>query len=91
MAPFTSCQTRTRDGLAAARARGRTGGQKAKLAPRQAKIAQDMYEELGPGRQPMALQVVRAGERYVARSAATSPSDCRATIAGAAARWSPCA
>jgi DNA invertase Pin-like site-specific DNA recombinase len=39
---------RTRDGLAAARARGRTGGQKAKLTPRQAKIAQDMYEELGP-------------------------------------------
>ena len=27
---------RTRDGLAAARARGRTGGQKAKLTPRQA-------------------------------------------------------
>jgi DNA invertase Pin-like site-specific DNA recombinase len=39
---------RTRDGLAAARARGRTGGQKAKLTPRQAKIAQDMYEELDP-------------------------------------------
>ena len=38
---------RTRDGLAAARARGRTGGQKAKLTPRQAKIAQDMYEEMG--------------------------------------------
>ena len=38
---------RTRDGLAAARARGRTGGQKAKLTPRQAKLAQDMYEELG--------------------------------------------
>jgi DNA invertase Pin-like site-specific DNA recombinase len=38
---------RTRDGLAAARARGRTGGQKAKLTPRQAKIAKDMYEELG--------------------------------------------
>ena len=39
---------RTRDGLAAARARGRTGGQKAKLTSRQAKIAQDMCEELGP-------------------------------------------
>ena len=37
---------RTRDGLAAARARDRTGGQKAKLTPRQAKLAQDMYEEL---------------------------------------------
>jgi DNA invertase Pin-like site-specific DNA recombinase len=36
---------RTRDGLAAARTRGRTGGQKAKLTPRQAKIA--MYDELG--------------------------------------------
>lgn len=39
---------RTRDGLAAARARGRTGGQKPKLTPRQARIAQDMYDELGP-------------------------------------------
>jgi len=39
---------RTRDGLDAARARGRTGGQKPKLTPRQAKIAQDMYDALGP-------------------------------------------
>jgi len=39
---------RTLDGLAAARARGRTGGQKAKLTTRQAKIARDMYEETGP-------------------------------------------
>jgi DNA invertase Pin-like site-specific DNA recombinase len=41
---------RTLDGLAAARARGRTGGQKPKLTPRQAKIAQQMYEETGPDR-----------------------------------------
>ena len=39
---------RTHDGLAAARTRGRTGGQKPKLTPRQAKIAQQMYEETGP-------------------------------------------
>jgi DNA invertase Pin-like site-specific DNA recombinase len=39
---------RTIDGLAAARARGRTGGQKPKLTPRQARIAQEMYEETGP-------------------------------------------
>jgi DNA invertase Pin-like site-specific DNA recombinase len=39
---------RTLDGLAAARARGRTGGQKPKLTARQAKIAQEMYEETGP-------------------------------------------
>lgn len=38
---------RTRDGLEAARARGRTGGQKPKLTARQAKIAQDMYDEKG--------------------------------------------
>jgi DNA invertase Pin-like site-specific DNA recombinase len=38
---------RTRDGLDAARARGRTGGQKPKLTPRQATIAQAMYDELG--------------------------------------------
>ena len=36
---------RTRDGLAAARARGRTGGQKPKLGPRQVRLARDMYEE----------------------------------------------
>jgi DNA invertase Pin-like site-specific DNA recombinase len=39
---------RTMDGLAAARARGRTGGQKPKLTPRQACIARQMYEEAGP-------------------------------------------
>jgi DNA invertase Pin-like site-specific DNA recombinase len=33
---------RTRDGLAAARTRGRTGGQKPKLTARQATIAQAM-------------------------------------------------
>ena len=38
---------RTMDGLAAARARGRTGGQKAKLGPRQARLAQAMYDETG--------------------------------------------
>ena len=39
---------RTRDGLEAARARGRTGGQRRKLTARQAKIAQDMYDKTGP-------------------------------------------
>jgi DNA invertase Pin-like site-specific DNA recombinase len=39
---------RTMDGLAAARARGRPGGQKPKLTPRQARIAQAMYDETGP-------------------------------------------
>ena len=38
---------RTIDGLAAARARGRTGGQKPKLGPRQVKLAREMYDELG--------------------------------------------
>jgi DNA invertase Pin-like site-specific DNA recombinase len=36
---------RTIDGLAAARARGRTGGQKPKLGPRQVKLAREMYDE----------------------------------------------
>jgi DNA invertase Pin-like site-specific DNA recombinase len=36
---------RTMDGLAAARARGRTGGQKPKLGPRQVKLAREMYDE----------------------------------------------
>ena len=35
----------TRDGLAAARARVRTGGQKPKLGPRQVRLARDMHEE----------------------------------------------
>ena len=35
---------RTRDGLEAARARGRTGGQKPKLGARQARLAREMYE-----------------------------------------------
>jgi DNA invertase Pin-like site-specific DNA recombinase len=38
---------RTIDGLAAARARGRTGGQKRKLGPRQVKLARAMYDEVG--------------------------------------------
>jgi DNA invertase Pin-like site-specific DNA recombinase len=37
---------RTRDGLAAARARGRTGGQKPKLGPRQVQLARQMYDEI---------------------------------------------
>ena len=36
---------RTRDGLAAARACGRTGGQKPKPGPRQVRLARGMYEE----------------------------------------------
>ncbi|NLA37033.1 MAG: recombinase family protein [Actinobacteria bacterium] len=38
---------RTIDGLAAARSRGRTGGQKPKLGPRQVALARSMYDELG--------------------------------------------
>ena len=38
---------RTMDGLAAARARGRTGGQKPKLGARQVKLARQMYDETG--------------------------------------------
>ncbi|MFJ9371281.1 helix-turn-helix domain-containing protein, partial [Nocardia sp. NPDC101769] len=41
---------RTRDGLAAARARGRTGGQKPKLGPRQVDLARQMYDERGKRR-----------------------------------------
>ncbi len=37
---------RTRDGLAAARARGRTGGQKPKLGARQTRMARQMYDEI---------------------------------------------
>ena len=37
----------TKEGLAAARARGRTGGRKAKLTAAQVKIARQMYDERG--------------------------------------------
>ncbi|RIJ78116.1 recombinase family protein [Nakamurella silvestris] len=37
---------RTIDGLAAARARGRTGGQKPKLGSRQVQLARQMYDEI---------------------------------------------
>jgi DNA invertase Pin-like site-specific DNA recombinase len=58
---------RTLDGLAAARARGRTGGQKAKLTPRQAKIAQAMYEETDDtGRRAHTVAAI-AGEFGVTR------------------------
>jgi DNA invertase Pin-like site-specific DNA recombinase len=36
---------RTMDGLVAARARGRTGGQKPKLGSRQVKVAREMFDE----------------------------------------------
>jgi DNA invertase Pin-like site-specific DNA recombinase len=38
---------RTLDSLAAARARGRSGGQKPKLGPRQVALARQMFDELG--------------------------------------------
>jgi DNA invertase Pin-like site-specific DNA recombinase len=38
---------RTIDGLSAARARGRTGGQKPKLRSRQVELARQMYDETG--------------------------------------------
>jgi len=50
---------RTRDGLDAARARGRTAGQKPKLTPRQAKIAQAMYDQIGAdGRRAYTVQQI---------------------------------
>jgi DNA invertase Pin-like site-specific DNA recombinase len=52
---------RTRDGLAAARARGRTGGQRPKLSPRQARIAHEMYDQTGPdGRRPHTVAEIAA-------------------------------
>jgi DNA invertase Pin-like site-specific DNA recombinase len=61
---------RTMDGLAAARARGRTGGQKPKLTPRQARIAQEMYDETGEG----------GKRRYTVAQIATEFGVARATI-----------
>jgi DNA invertase Pin-like site-specific DNA recombinase len=50
---------RTLDGLAAARTRGRTGGQRPKLTPRQATIARAMYDETGAdGRRRYTVQQI---------------------------------
>ena len=52
---------RTRDGLAAARARGRTGGQKPKLGPRQVTLARQMYDERdGDGRRRYTVAQIAA-------------------------------
>jgi DNA invertase Pin-like site-specific DNA recombinase len=52
---------RTMDGLAAARARGRTGGQKPKLGPRQVALARQMYDEVGDdGKQKHTVQQIAA-------------------------------
>ncbi|MFI9584036.1 helix-turn-helix domain-containing protein [Streptomyces sp. NPDC052236] len=48
-------------GVPHAAARGRTGGQKPKLTPRQAKIARKMYEETGPdGRRVHTVEQIAA-------------------------------
>lgn len=48
---------RTVDGLEAARARGRTGGQKPKLGPRQVQLARQMYDEVdATGKQKWTVQ-----------------------------------
>src|SRR5450631_2588084 len=66
---------RTMDGLAAARARGRTGGQKPKLGSRQVKLARGMYEER-TGRAPGLHR--RADRRGVRRQPAHDLSSPRA-------------
>ncbi|WP_431040081.1 recombinase family protein [Streptomyces sp. P9-1] len=59
---------RTHDGLAAARARGRVGGRKQALKPRQVKLAQEMYDELGEdGKRKHTVQDI-ADELGVART-----------------------
>lgn len=59
---------RTHDGLAAARARGRVGGRKQALKPRQVKLAQEMYDELGDdGKRKHTVQDI-ADELGVART-----------------------
>ncbi|MGW5197382.1 recombinase family protein [Streptomyces spiralis] len=59
---------RTHDGLAAARARGRVGGRKQALKPRQVQLAQEMYDELGDdGKRKHTVQDI-ADELGVART-----------------------
>ncbi|MFL6057114.1 MAG: recombinase family protein, partial [Actinoallomurus sp.] len=75
---------RTLDGLEAARARGRTGGQKPKLGSRQVALAQQMYDETGDdGKRRYTVQQI-ADEfgvsrptiyRHLAATATTVPVD----------------
>lgn len=53
---------RTIDGLAAARRRGRTGGRKPKLGPRQVGAARQMYDEIdaAAGKNKFTLQQIAA-------------------------------
>ena len=76
---------RTLDGLAAARARGRAGGQKPKLTPRQAAIAQAMYDETGEDGKRLHTVAAIAAEfgvtrptiyRHLGRARAAQPSAC---------------
>jgi DNA invertase Pin-like site-specific DNA recombinase len=49
------------DGLAAARGRDRTGGQKPKLGTRQGKLARQIYDELGDdGKHKYTVQQIAA-------------------------------
>lgn len=47
--------------------RGRTGGQKPKLGPRQVKLAREMYDETGPDEKPRYTVVQIAAEFGVSR------------------------
>jgi DNA invertase Pin-like site-specific DNA recombinase len=59
---------RTKEGLEAARARGRKGGRKQALKPRQVALAQQMYDELGDdGKRKHTVQDI-ADELGVART-----------------------
>ena len=69
---------RTIDGLAAARARGRTGGQKPKLGPRQVKLAREMYEETGEDGKPRYTVAEIAAEFGVTRPTIYRTLDDRA-------------
>ncbi|WP_420116544.1 recombinase family protein [Micromonospora sp.] len=59
---------RTKDGLAAARARGRVGGRKRKLGPKQVTIARAMLDETDPDGFPRYTVAQIAAEFGVARA-----------------------
>lgn len=87
---------RTRDGLEAARARGRTGGQKPKLGPRQVALARAMYAELGDdGRRRYTVAQIAAEfgvtrptiYRHLDTAAAGAASWTSVTGSGSPAPW----
>jgi len=72
---------RTMDGLAAARPRGRVGGPKPKLRPRQAELARQMYDQVGDdGKNRWTVAQIAAEFGVTRPPPSTATSICRLNL-----------